>query len=31
MGTAANFRPWDMFITHRSRFDRICVRPDFLD
>jgi hypothetical protein len=31
MGTAANFRPRDMFITHRSRFNCICVGPRILN
>lgn len=31
MGSAANFRPWDMFMTHRSRFDRVSVRSNFLN
>jgi hypothetical protein len=31
MGTAAHFRPWDMFITHRSRFDRVSIRSRLLN
>jgi len=31
MGTAAHFRPRDLFITHRSRFDRIRIRSCLLN
>ena len=31
MGTATNFRPWDMFIPHRSRFDRVSIRSRLLN
>jgi hypothetical protein len=31
METAANFRPSDRFLTHRSRFDRVSIRSRLLN